>query len=160
MNYIDTLELRAIKGNRASSWVEKINGKVFKSIGENKQGIKEFSFDFKDDDTCVFKYVNAQGYKELPFGINKNVFGKFPQIGYSDMIGKYKTTNGFKYDCAVSGALMSENILQFFVQVIDKYLGNMTANFGFKGDLVYVKMVKFAEAFMDEYEGDFVAKME
>jgi hypothetical protein len=160
LKYCDTLELRSIKGNKTSSWVEKINGKTFKPTTENKQGIKEFSFEFFNDETGVFKYVNEQGYKEIPFGLNKNVFGKFPELGYSDTVGKIKTTNGFKYDMAVSGAWMSEHIFQFFVQIIDKYFGNMTANFGFKGDLVYVKMVKFAEAFMDEYEGDFVAKME
>jgi hypothetical protein len=45
------------------------------------------------------------------------------------------------------------------VQIIDKYFGNMSAVFGFKGEYVSCSFTKCAEAFLDEYQGRFNAKM-
>jgi hypothetical protein len=152
------LKLRAVTGEENDTLKNKINGVKY-VCQPNPMGIKNFTFSFNKTGG-TFTYVNEQGKKKIPFGINKNVFGKFPQLGYSNEYGGIDTNDGFMYDDAVSLAFTDERSLVLFVQIIDKYFGNMTANFGFKGDLVYVKMVKFAEAFMDEYEGDFVAKME
>ena len=61
------------------------------------------------------------------------------------------------YKCAASGAWTGEHTLVLRVQIIDRYLGNFTSEFAFKDDLVTVTMHKNAEAFLEEYKGQFVA---
>ncbi len=156
--YLDSLTLRAVKGVKNDGLIEKINGKKFVAVGENAQGMVAFTFHF-DGDEGKLCYKNAQGEKELSFGIEKNVFGKFPQLGYSNEYGGCRTTDGFKYDCAASLAFKDENQLLLFVQIVDKYFGNMSMMVGFNGEYAAVRMVKTAEDFLNEYVGDFVAKM-
>ena len=112
----------------------------------------------KDGKSGTLRYVNGQGEKELPFGICYNAFGKFPQLGYSDEYGGVRTTDGSMYDAAVSAAWLQNNKLGIKVQIIDKYLGNALFIFGFKGDLVTVRMSKTAEDFLDEYQGDLIGR--
>ena len=111
---------------------------------------------------CVaeFCYTNAQGDKVIPFGVNKNVFGKFPQLGYSDDHGGIVTRNGFMYNDAVSLCWSQENKLWMFIQIIDRYFGNCSASFSFKGNMAVCRMNKTAEDFLSEYVGDIVAEME
>ncbi len=156
MAYADRLELFSVKGIE-SSFQQELNGKTYKAIDE-KGRFKEFRFQFTDD-VCEFHYENEQGKKTLQFAMNKNVFGKFPELGYSDEYGTVKTTNGFMYDCAVSGAWQEPKKLMLKVQIIDKYFGNLAMVFAFKGDLVTVSLIKTAEYFLREYEGQFVAKL-
>lgn len=145
------LKLWHIKGKEKTSLTEEINGKTFK-CKENRCGITEFSLEF-DENKGTFKYTNEQGYKEIPFGINENVFGKFPQLGYSNEYGAVRTTDGFMYDCAASGAWIEEKKFRLRIQIIDKYFGQLTVTFAFKGDVVSVLMEKTAEDFLDEYHG-------
>ena len=152
------LKLITARGDGCSHLQEKINGKLY-VCNENPQGIVKFSLHFDGNDNGEFKYTNAQGDKVLPFGIKKNVFGKFPQLGYSDEYFRVPTTNCHKYDCAASGAWLSENVFGLRVQIIDKYAGNFSCEFAFKGDVVTVTMFKNAEAFLDEYNGLFVATL-
>ena len=119
-------------------------------------GITEFSFTFTEDGG-VFRYQNAQGEKELPFGLGKNVFDKFPQWGYSGLHAGLSTPD-LRYDCAASAVWGQENVLKLRVQIIDRYLGNLFAVFAFRGDLAAVTMEKNAEAFLNEYKGSLVAK--
>ena len=119
---------------------------------QNAMGIKDFSLVFNGDEG-EFRYTNEQGYKVIPFGINKNVFGKFPQLGYSNEYGAVATTDGFMYDDAVSLTWLDEKKCILFVQIIDKYFANMSAIFAFNGDDVVVSFVKTAEAFLEEYNG-------
>lgn len=151
------LKLRALNGMADSPMREKINGKTFVCRG-NHAGITKFSFVFNGDEG-EFKYTNAQGDKVIPFGINKNVFGKFPELGYSDEHGGIKTENGFMYNDAVSLCWTQENKLWMFVQIIDRYFGNMSASFSFKDNMVVCRMTKAAEDFLGEYIGDIVAEM-
>ena len=44
------------------------------------------------------------------------------------------------------------------VQIIDRYFGNMLAMFSFAGDTAVVRMHKSAEDFLQEYQGEFVAR--
>ena len=124
----------------------------------NPMGIEKFSFVFEDATKGVFRYVNAQGEKEIPFGVNHNVFGHFPQLGYSNEVGAVQTTDGFMYKDAVSLAWTSEKEVCLFVQIIDKYFGNMSARFSFKDDVVYAVFQKAAENFLTEYQGSLQAK--
>lgn len=150
------LKLRAVYGLDDSPVRERINGKTF-ICDENPMGIKKFKLTFFKNGTGNFEYVNAQGKKKIKFGINKNVFGKFPQLGYSNEVGGVITTDGFMYDDAVSGCWTVDGKFILKVQIIDKYFGNMSAVFGFKGKYAAAHFTKCAEAFLDEYQGRFNA---
>ena len=64
------------------------------------------------------------------------------------------TTNGFMYDCAVSGAWREERKFCLKTQIIDRYFGNMFATFSFDGEgNVALRMSKTAEDFLNEYNG-------
>ena len=121
-------------------------------------GITKFAFVFNDEKTGEFLYTNEQGEKVIPFGVNHNVFGKFPQFGYSNEYGAVPTTDGFMYDTAVSLAWVGETQLILFVQIIDKYFGNISARFAFKGDEVHAVFTKSAEYFLTEYQGGLIGK--
>lgn len=151
------LKLRFIKGEDDSPLKEKINKKTF-ICDENKLGLERFSFEFNDDEG-IFRYTNQQGEKEIPFGINKNVFGKFPQLGYSNERGGVRTTDGFMYDDAASLCFKDDNKIILLVQIIDKYFGNMHARFGFNGKDCSAEFSKNAEDFLNEYQGFLTAKM-
>ena len=103
-----------------SVYERELHDKVY-HCAENPTGITQFAFSFNGDEG-VLHYVNAQGQKELHFGLGKNTFGKFPQLGYSDEHAGAVTTNGFMYDCACSAAWREERKLLIKVQIIDRYL--------------------------------------
>ena len=114
-------------------------------------GIKWVKFEFDGNKGKIF-WENEQGEKELPFGMGYNEFAKFPQTGYSDMIGIIPC-EGNMYDCATSAKWDDEIKLVIKVQVIDKYFGRLAMSFAFKDDFVDVRMDKTAEHFLNEYEG-------
>ena len=151
-----TLELACMSGETQSPFARELNGKTY-LCEENETGITQFSFAFDEEGKGIWRYTNAQGEKELPFGMGKNVFGKFPQLGYSDLYCRVPTTNGFRYDCAASAAWGELRKLLLRVQVIDRYFGNFFAVFSFRDDVATVTMSKTAEAFFNEYQGEFVA---
>ena len=152
------LKLISVQGAEDSPLRREIEGTAYK-CNKNKCGITEFSFTFSEDGKHgVLHYVNDQGKKELPFGINYNEFCKFPQLGYSNDFGGLRTNDGFMYNAAVSGAWVQENKIRLNVQIIDRYFGNANWLFSFKGDDATFTMIKRAEDFMDEYEGIVVAK--
>ncbi len=99
----NSLELMHLEGNKGSSYSHIINGKTY-VCEENITGITKFSLHFNDDNTGEFRYTNAQGDKILYFGVGKNVFGKFPQYGYSHLRGGMENDDGYLYDCAASAA--------------------------------------------------------
>ena len=114
-------------------------------------GITEMQLDF-DGNKGVFKYTNAQGYKELPFGLGHNEFGDFPEDGYSDEIGSVAAP-GNKYHCAASAAWMEEKKLRIKVQIIDKYFGILDIIVSFQDDRLGLFMDKTAEDFLWTYTG-------
>ena len=114
-------------------------------------GIEYVHFDINGEEG-VFTYKNAQGVKKLPFGFGHNVFSKFPEENYSDLTATIPEP-GNMYDCAVSADWPEEQKLRIKVQIIDKYFGNMSMEFGFKEDKVGIFMTKTAEAFLEEYYG-------
>lgn len=151
------LELRSVKGLDDSAFREELNGVMYQ-CRENVMGITEFSFVFHDGKTGEFRYTNAQGNKVIPFGVNHNVFGKFPQLGYAGDRGVVATTDGSMYNDAVSLAWTDEKELMLFVQIIDRYFGNMSAKFSFKENEVYAVFNKTAEYFLNEYQGELIGK--
>ncbi len=150
-DYIKDLKLSVAKGERTSEFEKTINGQEF-YLTENAMGIKKVSLSFEADGG-IFRYTNAQGDKELRFGMCKNAFGYFPETGYSDEMGTVSKT-GHMYKCAASAAWVEEKKLYLKVQIIDKYFGNLHIVFGFnKDNRLGLWMQKNAEAFLYEYEG-------
>ena len=113
-------------------------------------GMTELSVTFGEDEG-VLRWVNAQGEKELTFGLCKNVFGDFPQEGYSDRVGSVRGDR--LYHCAASGAWLSEQTFCLKVQILDIHLGNLVIFLGFEGEGIGVQMTKSAEDFLNEYQG-------
>lgn len=148
----DSLSLRAVTSDREDSPTrQKIDGVEY-VCEENPMGIEKFSFHFSPDGkTGELRYTNRQGDKVLPFGINHNVFGKFPQTGYFNDVCFEPTTDGFLMDDAVSGAWLEENMIMLSVKIIDRYLGNMSIKFAFRDDYCAMYLFKFAEYFLYEY---------
>ena len=145
-------DLSVAMGETDSEFAQKISGKTF-VLNENPMGVKWFRLDFSKD-ACAFVYENAQGVKMLPFGMKKNVFGKFPQFGYSDDRGNAHEITDFTYDCAASAGWIENKKIQLRVQIIDRYFGSLVATFGFKDEnTVAVRMIKHAEDFLNEYNG-------
>ena len=153
---IGELKLSAVRGNAFSPMAEKINGKVYE-CEKNRLGIESFSFVFSDKGG-EWHYRNAQGDKVLPFYMNENCFGKFPEDGYSTEHGGLKNTEGYRYDCATSAAWFNENRLRLRCQIIDNYFGNFSARFSFEDGDVDAVFSKTAEDFLDEYRGTITAK--
>ena len=135
----------------AENIADQINGKTF-VLNENPMGIKNIRFTFSGDEG-VMEYTNEQGEKKLSFGMGKNVFSKFPQEGYSDMVGTVPAKGNY-YDCAVSAQWQEQRMLYFSVQIIDTYFGRLHMYFCFTEDnQILVRMMKTAEAFLNEYNG-------
>ena len=152
------LKLRAACGLSDSPFRNELNRKKY-VCESNPMGITEFSFTFSDDGrNGEFIYVNAQGEKSIPFGVNRNVFGSFPELGYSNEHGGARSDNGFKYKDAVSFAWLEEKKLMVFVQIIDKYFGLLSMIFAFRGEYVTASFTKVAEDFLNEYSGELWGK--
>ena len=155
----ENLELVSAQGKEDSPLRDKINGVKY-ICNETPLGWKWFKFVFEGKDGGELHYENAQGAKILPFGINKNVYGYFPELGYSSEHGTVKTTDGFMYKDAVSAAWYDDNKIFVEIKIIDTYLGTCSGMFGFSGDYAAAHFEKAAEHFLDEYKGDLDAKAE
>ncbi|MBR6790692.1 MAG: serine hydrolase [Oscillospiraceae bacterium] len=152
---LENLTYPVVEGAKTSSVADHINGKFF-TLGENPMGIKRIAVKF-DGDEGVLCWENAQGYKELPFGMGKAVQASFPQDGYfGDTIG----TPGARYGCITSGAWTDDDKFVIKSDLIDAYFGNLCIHLGFKGDELGVYMQKHAEFFLNEYQGFAGGKME
>jgi len=148
--FMNSRKLFYLTEETTSPFAEELNGKTY-DLEENPMGIRWIQFVLEGSRGELI-FENAQGVKHLPFGFGHNAFSKFPQEGYSDLVTTVYEP-GHYYDCAVSADWPEEQKLRILVQIIDKYFGNMSMEFGFKGDEVGVYMQKTAEAFLDEYQG-------
>ena len=155
VDYTNDLKLNHLKGEKTSKTVEKINGVKY-DLEENPMGIKWIKFEF-DGEKGKILWENEQGEKELPFGMGYNEFAKFPQTGYSDMIGTIPC-EGNMYNCATSAIWDNEIKLIIKTQIIDKYFGRLAMSFAFNDEYVVARMEKCAEAFLEEYNGTAIGK--
>ena len=151
-----SLELYSAQGGELSPFLKSISGKKY-ICRDNPMGIKNIEIEFTSDTEGVFRYENAQENKELPFGVNKNVYGTFPHLGYPGEYRRVNTEDGSAYKDAVSLAVLEERKILLFVQIIDRYLGNLSVMIGFKGNELYATFDKTAEFFLEEYQGSLVA---
>ena len=150
-------ELMCLHGETASPFAQEIAGKTY-LCQENPMGIEKFSLEFTEDGG-IFHYTNAQGDKHLPFGLGKNVFGKFPQAGYAAEHAAVPGPEGHYYDCAASAVWAEPKKLNLKVQIIDQYLGNFIATLAFRDDISLVTRAKSAEFFLTEYDGQLIAQL-
>ena len=150
-DYLSSRKLFCLTENTQNPFAKEVDGNAY-VLEENPMGITSVSFAFHGTEG-VLSYENAQGKKTLRFGLGYNVFQKFPQEGYSDMIAG-APCEGNLYDCAASADWPEERTLRIKVQIIDKYFGNAAFLFVFRGDDLQLHMEKTAEAFLDEYQGD------
>ena len=141
----------------AVPFADEIQDKEF-IADENKLGFEKFSLHFDGENGGELRYTNKSGAKVLPFKMCENAFATFPEEGYSDGMGGVRT-KGFFYKCASSAAWREEKKLQIRVRIIDRYFGNLCMIFSFKNpSLAVVTMVKTAEDFLNEYQGEFLAR--
>lgn len=150
--FIEETAIRVANGEKDHPMAKKISGKTF-VLEENPMGIKWLRVDL-DGDEGKLTYENAQGEKELPFGMKKNVFAPFPQAGYSNDRGNVHEINDFRYRCAASAAWCKPRKLKIKVQIVDRYFGDLVINLGFRDEnTLGVAMYKVAEDFLSEYIG-------
>lgn len=147
-----SLSLFALTGKEDSPWRERINGKTY-VCDENKMGLSDFTFSFDSKESGTLTYNRGGNEISLPFFVNKNAFGKFPELGYSRERGAVRTTDGYTYKDAVSLAWDSDNKIMMLVQIIDEYFGNATLTFAFNENEATVVFGKTAEDFLWEYDG-------
>ncbi len=152
------LKLAISDGAAHSPFTQALNGKTY--IFEHAPfGWKWCSFTF-DGEEGILRYENAQGEKTLPFGLGKNVFCPFPQLGYSQDVGGTRDGTGRCYHCASSAGWAEEKKLLLRVQIIDRYFGNLFVSFSFREEEVTVSMVRNAENFLAEYQGEAVGVLQ
>lgn len=149
IDYSSQLKLLSAYGEKNSATVDKINNRTYR-LEENTMGITKIRFEFSGNSGVLY-YSNAQGDKEISFGMCENVFTTFPQDGYADEIGTVPGNR--RYKCAVSAAWVEEAHLAVKLQVIDTYFGVLDMHFSFRDNLVGVQMIKTAEDFLNEYHG-------
>ena len=148
------LKLRSAQGLCDSSFRKELSGKVY-VCQSNPMGISKVSFHFSDDGKRgELHYTNEQGDKVIPFGVNHNVFGKFPELGYSNDHVLLRTTDGFMYKDAVSLAWLEEKKLILFVQIIDRYFGLTSMVFAFRDNYFTAQFDKVGEDFLGKYVGE------
>lgn len=148
--YAKTLKLAAVAGDTESEWMARVHGVTYR-MGSNPMGITRLKLTFADGKGCL-SYTNAQGDKELFFGMGYNEFGLFPQEGYADQIGTVYAPGNY-YRCAASAAWVNPGHLRLFVQIIDQYFGTLSINLSFRDNVVGLYMTKVAEDFLQEYYG-------
>ena len=152
-----SLALFHMEGQKDSPLRDELNGAKF-VFSKNELGLKELCFRFENELGGELHYTNENGNLVLPFYFNKNCFTKFPELGYSQDVGGIRTTDGSKYDSAVSAAWLQDNKIMIFAQIIDRYFGNASMTFAFNGDSITACFYKTAEDFLWNYNGQAYGK--
>lgn len=136
-------------GEKKSPLMEKINGKTY-ILEKNPMDMEKVTFTFGEE-SGVFRYVKNGEKKEIPFGLGEYVPFAFPETHYSgETIG---TPKGSGYRALGVGVWTSETEFTLRVNVIDDYFGNLSIGFGFAENSIGIATAKYAEGFLNEYEG-------
>ena len=146
------LQLHTLKGAQDSPIRSTVSGRQY-ICGENPLGWKDFTLFFDSPTEGRLVYKKACGTLEIPFYVNQNRFGTFPELGYSAQYGGVRTQNGHTYKDAVSAAWIQPDKLMLYIQIIDDYFGNARITFSFKEDICLVSSVRHAEDFLWDYQG-------
>ena len=154
--YSDTLKLMAARGEKYSRIEADVGDKQYILL-ENPMGISSMKLNFGE--TIELSYKNAQGDKLLRLGRCENIFGLFPEEGYSREIGSVSCPENY-YRSASSAAWQDENTLLIDVQVIDEYFGRLWITLHFDGNKIFVEMKKVAEDFFTTYQGNAIGEIQ
>ena len=156
-DYCNSLHLVTVTGKDTSPIADSVNGKQY-VLENNKMGIKRLSITL-DKDGGKLVYENAQGEKELHFGILKNVITEFPEDGYANMqIGR--SPAGYRHPCAVSAAWLDDRALAIKVHMVGNHLGGLYIRLGFSGERVSLDMRKTTNCFLNEYDGNAIGTLQ
>lgn len=151
-DYPEKTAINVAHGEKNSIFENEVNGAWF-TCKENPMGITRFRVCFTENGG-TFEYINAQGEKQIEFGRKCNVYGVFPQYGYSNDRGNVHELTDFLYKDAVSAGWLETQKLQIWVQIIDRYFGTLMITIGWRDkDSVGIRMIKAAEDFLNEYDG-------
>lgn len=145
----NNLEIPPLEGEAYSPLQESINDKTY-ILDKNPMEISKVKVHLEKDKGVLY-YSTPRGDKELHFGMKKFLESKFPETHYpGDRLG---VASNKEYRCVCCGAWAQENMLVIRTNVIDEFVGNMTATLSFRDDVIGVEMHKNAQFFLDEYEG-------
>ncbi len=151
-DYIKNAKLVHTLGEKTVPFADELCCKTYR-LESNRMGIQSFCLEFdKKGEKGTIRYVNEQGEKNFDFGFGYNIFGKFPQDGYANLMATVPEP-GYRYECAFSAAWVEQKKLRIYVQSIDKHMGKLSMVFGFKDEKVTVKMTTNAQGFFEEYTG-------
>lgn len=147
--YMDSRVLTYQKGKYDSAFSEKINSVKY-NLSENSMNIASFSIKLEKE-SGIFSFEKDGIKYEFPFGMGKNIFGKFPE-NRRQLLSMGDIGEGH-YECATSAAWMMENHLVIKTQIIDTYFGSLNIHFVFKDDNVQLLMKKSGQYILDGFEG-------
>ena len=155
--YVKNLKLVSLSGDATSPIADKISGKKY-ILEENKMGIKHFTIKLACGEGELI-YENAQGEKRLPFGINKNLFSRFPQDGYDNLkIGE--SPEGYRHPAATSASWQDGTTFDICCRIIGNHLGGLNIRIAFLGNKATLEMTKTTNCFLNEYEGYAIGELE
>lgn len=149
-----SLVLAPCPGATGSPLADQINGRVY-LLADNPMGITEFSLHFYGNKGS-FTYKNAQGDKQISFGLGYYEAGLFPQTGYPDE--NYLPSDAL-YECLASAAWPENDQLVLRIMTVGNFYGNLTITFHFTNRQVEVDMVRNAQFFLNEYQGHAVGQI-
>ena len=147
--YTDNRVLTYQKGKYDSEFSGQINSVTYK-LSENPMNITSFSINLEKDNG-IFRFEKDGIKYEFPFGMGKNIFGKFPE-NRRQLLSMGDVGEGH-YECATSAAWMMDNHLVIKSQITDTYFGCLNIHLVFKDDTVQLLMKKSGQYILDGFEG-------
>lgn len=150
--YMTGRKMRSLTDGISSSIESSISGKPY-TLDENPMGISAVKVTIKGDEG-TFEFVNAQGVNTIHFGINHNVYGRFP--GEKRMSNTASVYVDGTYACGASAAWCEDAKLHIMVRVIDTFMGTLSIMLGFKDNRINVTMNRQAQRILDGLHGNAV----
>jgi len=139
-----------INYNEPYTLINKINNVLYKT--DSDFIFNSFKLAFMDGfNEMTFNYEGVN--RKIKFGLNKYIEDILPIEGYSDMIGKAITSNHF-YKIESKANVTSDHKIIIDVEIIDKYNGTLFFIISFKDNYAWVKVVKYAENFLNDFKGE------
>jgi len=152
---LNNLKPMTVDGGVTSPISAEINGAEY-IMEDNHAGITKLRFEFTGD-TGSFNYTNKTGDHSIRFGFGKQIQGVFPETHYSGP--RIATPKNAGHEIHTSAAWRGDRTLIVECFVTDDYLGSLQINAAFTPGHVTLVFVKYAENFLDEYQGYAVGRM-
>lgn len=148
--YTENLSLEIPKGKSTSNTIEKINNCTYKLI-DNNMNWETIRFEFGENEGKMYYKKTGEEEKSLCFGYGEYVEGELPETQYSGDTIDTPLNRGYRYVGA--GVWPEETHLLLRFNVLDDYIGNLTCSLAFTGDKVGFRLTKYAEGFLEDYQG-------